>query len=66
MARGIEVRGEGEWPAREHGGAGRRAWRKIHLATDEATREVRAGEITGSSLGDAPVLPGWTLPESSL
>ena len=53
---GIKVRGEGEWHARKHGGARRRVWRKVHLAVDESTLEVRAVEITGSGVGDAPVL----------
>ncbi len=51
---GIKVRGEGEWHARKHGGAKRRVWCKVHLAIDEATMEVRAVEITDSSVGDAP------------
>lgn len=55
---GIKVRGEGEWHARKHGGARRRVWRKVHLAIDEATMEVRAVEFTGSGTGDAPMLPG--------
>jgi hypothetical protein len=67
---GIKVHGEGEWHARKHGGARRRARhcprtdggqvsrRKVHLAVDEATLEVRAVEITGSGVGDAPMLPG--------
>jgi IS5 family transposase len=55
---GIKVRGEGEWHARKHGGARRRVWRKVHLAIDEATMEVRAVEITDSRTGDAPMLPG--------
>jgi hypothetical protein len=54
---GIKVRGEGEWHARKHGGARRRVWRKVHLAVDEATLEIRAVEVTGSGVGDAPVLP---------
>jgi hypothetical protein len=54
---GIEVEGEGEWHARKHGGPKRRVWRKIHLGIDEETLEVRAVEITGSHIGDAPVLP---------
>ncbi len=54
---GIKVEGEGEWHARKHGGAKRRVWRKIHLGIDEETLEVRAVEITGSHIGDAPVLP---------
>ena len=47
----------GEWHARKHGGAKRRVWRKVHLAVDETTLEVRAVEVTGSGVGDAPVLP---------
>jgi hypothetical protein len=69
---GIKVEGEGEWNARKHGGPKRRVWRKIHLGIDEQTLEVRAvhcpagdlqsksaerGEITGSHIGDAPVMP---------
>ena len=54
---GIKFRGEGEWHARKHGGARRRAWRTVHLAVDEVTLEVRAVEITGSHVGDAPMLP---------
>tara|TARA_B100001063_G_scaffold188368_1_gene178717 strand:- start:227 stop:1057 length:831 start_codon:yes stop_codon:yes gene_type:complete len=54
---GIKVEGEGEWHVRKHGGPKRRVWRKIHLGIDEETLEVRAVEITGSHIGDAPVLP---------
>ena len=54
---GIKVEGEGEWHALKHGGAKRRVWRKIHLGINEETLEVRAVEITGSHIGDAPVLP---------
>jgi hypothetical protein len=54
---GIKVEGEGEWNARKHGGPKRRVWRKIHLGIDEETLEIRAVEITGSHIGDAPVLP---------
>ena len=54
---GIKAEGEGEWNARKHGGAKRRIWRKIHIGIDEETLEVRAVEITGSNIGDAPILP---------
>ena len=54
---GIKVEGEGEWHARKHDGPKRRVWHKIHLRIDEETMEVRAVEITGSHIGDAPVLP---------
>ena len=55
---GIKVRGAGEWPARKHEGAKRRIWRKVHLAIDKTTMEVRAVEFDESSIGDAPILPG--------
>ena len=54
---GIKIEGEGEWHARKHGGPKRRVRCKIHLGIDEETLEVRAVEITGSHIGDAPVLP---------
>ena len=54
---GIKAEGEGEWNARKHGGPKRRIWRKIHIGIDEETLEVRAVEVTGSNIGDAPVLP---------
>ena len=42
---------------RKHGGAKRRVWRKVHLAIDEQTLEIRAVEVTSSDVGDAPMLP---------
>ncbi|PRY21395.1 DDE family transposase [Aliiruegeria haliotis] len=54
---GIKEEGEGEWNARKHGGPKRRIWRQIHLGIDEETLEVRAVEVTGSNVGDAPMLP---------
>ena len=54
---GIKAEGEGEWHARKHGGAKRRLWRKIHIGVDEQTLEIRAIEVTGSNVGDAPMLP---------
>ena len=54
---GIKVEGEGEWHANKHGGPKRRVWRKIHLGIDEETLEIRAVEVTGSYVGDTPVLP---------
>jgi Transposase DDE domain len=46
-----------KWNARKHGGPKRRIWRKIHIGIDEETLEVRAVEVTGSNIGDAPMLP---------
>ena len=54
---GIKFRGDGEWQARKHGIQGRRQWRKVHLAMDTATSDIRAVEFTPSSDGDSPVLP---------
>ena len=54
---GIKAEGEGEWNARKHGGSKRRIWRKIHIGIDEETLEVRAVEVTGSNIGDVPMLP---------
>jgi hypothetical protein len=52
-----KAEGEGEWNARKHGGPKRRLWRKIHIGIDEQTLEIRAVEVTSSSIGDAPMLP---------
>jgi len=54
---GIKAEGEGEWNARKHGGPKRRLWRKIHIGIDEQTLEIRAVDVTSSSIGDAPMLP---------
>lgn len=54
---GIKAEVEGEWNARKHGGQRRRVWRKVRLGIDEKTLEIRAVEITGSDVGDAPMLP---------
>ena len=54
---GIKAEGEGEWNARKHGCPKRRLWRKIHIGVDEETLEIRAIEVTSSSIGDAPMLP---------
>jgi hypothetical protein len=54
---GIKAEGESEWNAGKHGGSKRRIWRKIHIGIDEETLEVRAVEVTGSNIGDAPMLP---------
>ena len=53
----VEGEGEGEWQAHKPGGPKRRVRRKIHLGIDEEALEVRAVKITGSGIGDAPILP---------
>jgi hypothetical protein len=54
---GIKAESEGERNARKHGGSKRRVWRKIHIGIYEETLEVWAVEVTGSNIGDAPMLP---------
>ncbi len=54
---GIKFLGEGEWLARKHGTQCRRQYRKVHLAMDTATGDIRAVEFTSSDKGDSPVLP---------
>ena len=53
---GIKAAGEGEWSTRKHGASRPRSWRKVHLGIDAETMEVRAIEITGSRIGDGPML----------
>jgi len=54
---GVKIRGDGEWQVRKHGPGRRRQWRKVHLAMDTATGDIRAVEVTPSQIGDSPVLP---------
>ena len=54
---GIKFLGDGEWQARRHGAQGRRQWRKVHLAMDTATSDIRAVEFTPGRDGDSPILP---------
>ena len=58
---GIKFLGDGEWQARKHGPQGRRQWRKVHLAMDTATSDIRAVEFTASRDGDSPFV-GETIP----
>ena len=53
---GIKAMGEGEWSTRKHGASRRRQWAKVHLGIDAETLEIRAIEVTGSRVGDAPML----------
>ncbi len=50
---GLKVFGAGEWQREKHGGQGRRAWRKLHLAVDPDTGEILASELTTIEDGDA-------------
>jgi hypothetical protein len=55
---GLKVLGEGEWTVRKHGADQRRAWRKVHLAIDANSHEVRAVEMTDHRHSDSEILPG--------
>jgi hypothetical protein len=48
---GIKFLGEGEWKRRTHGAEYRRQWRKVHLAIDAQTLEIRAIEVTDNTIG---------------
>jgi Transposase DDE domain len=52
------VHGEGEWKVRVHGKAGRRVWRKLHLAVDTRTGELHAHALTPSEVHEAGELEG--------
>ena len=54
---GLKVPGEGEWKVRRHGAGRRRVWRKVHLAVDVDSHEVRAVGMTDHRHGDGEVLP---------
>ena len=54
---GIRFRGDGEWLARKHGATRRREWRKVHMAMDNGTGDIRAVEFTSSHEGDSALLP---------
>ena len=54
---GCKVYGEGEWKVRQHGWSKRRTWRKLHLAVDEATGEIKAAVLSTNNMGDGQVLP---------
>ncbi len=52
----IKVEGEGEWIRRKHGASCRRIWREIHIGIDAGSLDIRAIEVTKSSVGGGPVL----------
>lgn len=53
---GVKAAGDGEWSARKHGPSEPRDWRKVHLGIDAETLDIRAIEVTGSRIGDAPMM----------
>ena len=52
----VKTLGEGEWKTKKHGADYRRQWRKVYLAIDAETLEIRGIEVTSNRLGDAQVL----------
>lgn len=65
----IRFLGEGEWLARKHATHRRRQDRKVHLAMDPGTGDIRAVEFTASDKGDSPILPdlpGQVPPEEQI
>ena len=59
---GIKICGEGEWKVKKHGAEYRRSWRKVHLAIDAETLDVRAVEMTDHRQGDAAPHPAAAHP----
>lgn len=53
---GVKVYGEGEWKVRQHGYSKRRTWRKMHIALDANTGQVRAVLMTHQDVADGDVL----------
>jgi hypothetical protein len=49
---GLRLCGAGEWLAEKHGTRRRRAWRKLHLATDADTGRIVASALTGKDADD--------------
>ena len=47
-ATGLSIVGEGEWAALQHGGHGRRGWKKLHLGVDESGAIVAHVLIDGN------------------
>jgi len=52
----IKFLGDSDLQASKHGVQGRRHWRKVHLAMDTVTSDIRAVEFTPSREGDSPLL----------
>ncbi|RLL62936.1 hypothetical protein DYS74_15810 [Sinirhodobacter hankyongi] len=48
---------DGEWLTRKHGPSRRRQRRKVHIALDTKTGNIRAVDSTSSRHGDSPFLP---------
>jgi Transposase DDE domain len=53
----LKVYGAGEWHAGKYQSARRRAWRKLHLGVDDATKEILAAHVTESGAHGSRRLP---------
>src|SRR4029453_17708599 len=49
---GLRLCGPGEWLEERHGTKRRRAWKKLHLATDADTGQIVASVLTGREADD--------------
>jgi Transposase DDE domain len=54
---GLKLYGEGEWKVRKHDYSKRFTWRKVHLAMDAKTGQVRAALMPYQDVDDASALP---------
>jgi hypothetical protein len=54
---GVKMLSEGEWKTQKYSAEYHRQWRKVHLAIDAETLEIRAIEVTSNRVGDAQALP---------
>lgn len=53
---GLKFLGEGEWKCKKHGPEYRRQWRKLHVAIDAETLQIRAVQLTTNNVSDSQVL----------
>lgn len=56
-ATGLKLYGEGEWRVRGRGWTKRRTWRKLHLAMDAQTQQIKAVLSTPKDVVDPRALP---------
>jgi hypothetical protein len=53
---GLKADGEGEREVRKHGYSQRRTWRRLHLAIDAESHEIRAVMVTAAGADDAEMV----------
>lgn len=54
---GLKVFGEGEWKVRIHGKQKKRTWRKLHLAMDVESYEIKAMVASTNNISDSQAFP---------